>query len=105
MGLIVYWTDFSKCELKNIFDFHKEKVSLKIAKQIAKQIVEKADVLGKFPKIGSVEELLHDRPQNFRYVVITNYKIIYWINEDKNRIEVVDVFDTRQNPEKISRNK
>ena len=58
MGLKVYWTDFSKCELKNIFDFHKEKVSLKIAKQIAKQIVEiakqiveKADTLGNFPKI------------------------------------------------------
>ena len=32
---------FTKCELKNIFDFHNEKVILIIAKQSAKQIVTK----------------------------------------------------------------
>src|SRR5690554_3469287 len=104
MGLIVHWTDSAKSGLKSIFDYHKEKASLKIAKQIVKQIAEKADALSNFPGIGAIEELLKERPQNFKYVVSTNYKIIYWINKDKNRIEVVDVFDTRQNPEKIKRN-
>ncbi len=105
MGLIVYWTDFAKSELKSIFEYHKEKVSLKIAGQIVKQIVEKANTLENFPEIGFVEELLKDRTQNFRYIVSTNYKIIYWINKAKNRIEIIDVFDTRQNPTKIKRNK
>lgn len=105
MGLRIYWTDFAKIELKNIFDYYHKKVSLKIAKKIAKQIVEKADSLSGFPEIGATEELLENRPQNFRYTVITNYKIIYWINEEKKRIEIVDVFDTRQNPKKIQRNK
>ena len=105
MGLVVYWTDFAKSELKNIFDYHNEKVSLKIAKQIAKQIIEKADSLSNFSEIGAIEELLNDRPQNFRYVISTNYKIIYWVNRERHRIEIVDVFDTRQNPEKIIRKK
>lgn len=105
MGLIVYWTDFAKNQLKNIFDYHKEKVSLKIARQIGRQIVEKTNDLRSFPEIGALEGLLRDKPQKFRYIVSTNYKIIYWINKEKNRIEVVDVFDTRQNPEKITRNK
>lgn len=105
MELIVYWTDFAKSELKSIFEYNKEKVSLKIAAQIAKQIVEKANTLKNFPEIGAIEELLKDKPQNFRYIVSTNYKVIYWFNKSKNRIEVMDVFDTRQNPTKIKRNK
>lgn len=105
MGLIVYWTDFAKNELKNIFDYFKENVNVKIAQQIVKQIVERAEELDNFQEIGAIEELLEDKPQNFRYILSTNYKIIYWINDHKNRIEIVDVFDTRQNPTKIERNK
>lgn len=55
------------------------------------------------PKIGQFEELLKDRKQNFRYLLFKNYKIIYWLNTDKNWIEIVEVFDTSQNPTKISR--
>lgn len=105
MALIVHWTDFAKGELKRIFDYFHQNASLKIAKQISKQIAEAADSLSNFPEMGAVEELLKNRPQNFRYIISTNYKIIYWINKDKNRIEISDVFDTRQNPIKITRNK
>jgi len=28
-------------------------------------------------------------------------KIVYWTNTKKNRIEITDVFDTRQNPIKL----
>ncbi|WP_140939156.1 type II toxin-antitoxin system RelE/ParE family toxin [Sphingobacterium lumbrici] len=105
MGLKVYWTDFAKNELKNIFNYHKEKVSLKIARQITTQIAESAKNLSNFPEIGVHEELLQERPQNFRYIVSTNYKIIYWVNGKKNRVEIVDVFDARQNPIKIKRAK
>jgi len=31
MELEVYWTDFSKKELKNIFDYYKENASLNVA--------------------------------------------------------------------------
>ena len=105
MELIIHWTDFAKTELKNIFDYHNTKVNVNIARQIVKKIVESTNELSKFPEIGALENLLVDRPQNFRFIVSTNYKIIYWVNPEKNRIEVVDVFDTRQNPEKIIRKK
>ena len=105
MGLVVHWTDFAKSELRNIFNYHQEKVSLKIARQIIKQIVEKTKELSIFPEIGANEELLKDRPQNFRYLISTNYKVIYWLNKSKNRVEIMDVFDTRQNPIKITRGK
>lgn len=61
--------------------------------------------LRKQPKSGQAEELLKKRKQEFRYLVYKNYKIIYWINNQENRIEINDVFDTRQNPVKIKRSK
>lgn len=101
MGLDIYWTDFAKRELKNIFDYYHKNVSLKIARQIVRQIIEKTNRLNEFPEVGVIEELLEKRPQNFRYIISTNYKIIYWVNNKKYRIEIADVFDTRQNPKKI----
>ena len=102
---MIYWTDFAKNELKNIFDFHRKKVNLKIAQQIVRQIVKSADALQKFPEMGAIEKLLQEQPESFRYIVSTNYKIIYWVNCHKKRIEIVDVFDTRQNPIKMNLNK
>lgn len=56
------------------------------------------------PEIGQIEELLKDREQGFRYLIYKrNYKIIYWINKEENRVEVIDVFDVRQYPLKIRR--
>ena len=94
-----------KRELKNIFDYYKIKASPKIAQNLIIEIVEKTNALDFQSKIGQKEELLSDRKENFRYLVSKNYKIIYWINEEKNRIEIVDIFDTRQNPLKIEREK
>lgn len=46
--------------------------------------------------MGQVEELLVHRNQKFHYLVYKNYKVIYWINEAKNQIEIMNVFDCRQ---------
>lgn len=103
MGLKVFWTAFSERELANIYEYHKEKASVRIAKNLVEGIFNETLKLKIQPKIGQIEELLKDRKENFRYLVYKNYKIIYWINEKESRIEINDVFDTRQNPEKIER--
>ncbi len=103
MGLKVFWTAFSERELANIYEYHKEKASIRIAKNLVEGIFNETLKLKTQPKIGQPEELLKNRKENFRYLVYKNYKIIYWINEKESRIEINDVFDTRQNPEKIER--
>lgn len=94
----IVWTSFAKRELKNIFDYYKIKASPRIAKNLVTEIVKKTNALDVQSKIGQKEELLSDRKEDFRYLVSKNYKIIYWLNNEKNRIEIVDIFDTRQNP-------
>ena len=105
MGLDIFWTDFAKNELRRIFDYHKEKASIRVARKLVDGIYSATHRLKSKPEMGQKEELLLDRPRKFRYLVHQNYKIIYWINSENQRLEITDVFDTRQNPVKIQRNK
>ncbi|SDB52339.1 Plasmid stabilization system protein ParE [Flavobacteriaceae bacterium MAR_2010_188] len=105
MELKLFWTDFSQKELQKIYKYYREKTGIRIAKKLANGICNETLKLKKQPKLGQTEELLRKREQEFRYLVYKNYKIIYWINNKENRIEINDVFDTRQNPIKVERTK
>jgi len=105
MELGIFWTEFAKKELKGIFDYYKEKAGPQIARKLVQGIYAATLELKNNPEIGQKEELLLNRPQGFRYLVHSNYKIIYWINQENDRVEISDVFDARQNPVKIKRNK
>ncbi len=106
MELTVFWTEFAKDKLDDIFEYYKLKSrSVKVAIKLVDGIIDHTIGLEKQPYIGQLEELLSYRPQNFRYLVFKSYKIIYWINEPKNRIDIAHVFDTRQDPIKIRRTK
>jgi len=103
MALKIYWTTFSKSELQKIFDYYKKKAGIRISRRLIDGIIAETYRLSEQPLIGQQEDLLTDRKEGFRYLVYRNYKIIYWINGEMKRIEIVDVFDTRQNPSKMQR--
>lgn len=60
-----------------------------------------AKQLIKYPESGQVEPDLQVFKQNHRYLVCGNYKIVYKVFE--HQIIINDVFDTRQNPDKIAK--
>ena len=101
MELKIYWTDFAKSELQQIYLYYKGNANLEIAKKVILGIENKTNILKIHPRIGQKEELLKTRNQEFRYLVFKNYKIIYWFNFNENRIEILYDFDTRQNPTKM----
>jgi len=101
MDLVVYWTRLAENKLDDIYDYYESVAGIQIARKLISGIINKTLGLNKNPHIGQKEELLSDRPQKFRYLVFKNYKIVYWINKNKNRIDIVNIFDTRQNPLKI----
>ena len=103
MELNLFWTDFSQKELEKIYEYYREKAGVRVAKNLVNGIYNEVLKLKIQPRIGQEEEFLKNRKQEFRYLVYKNYKVIYWINEEENRIEINDVFDTRQNPLKIKR--
>ena len=79
----------------------KYKASVRVAKKLVKLLVKSTLKLQKSPQIGRKEDLLSDRKFEYRFLVVGNYKIIYWFED--NYIKIAAVFDCRQNPEKIKR--
>lgn len=102
MELEVYWLEFAENKLDDIYSYHSVKASEKVAAKLINGIVDSTIELEEHPEIGQIEITLKHRKQEFRYLVFKNYKIVYWINYEFKRIEISNVFDTRQDPQKIN---
>lgn len=102
----VIWSKFAEQQVDEIFKFYRQKTeSYQTAKKIISKIVVAPDRLKTNPLIGQKEISLEKRTFEYRYVVESNYKIIYSVDDEKRHIKIADVFDTRQDPTKIKRNK
>lgn len=96
----VQWSDLAKAQLKNIYDYYAFTVNRSLAKKIISKIIHRTDILTIHPYSGAKEPLLTEFPEEYRYLVVDNYKIIYSVYDKV--VAIVSVFDCRQNPEKIS---
>lgn len=104
MVLEIFWTEFAEKELFKIFNYYNQEAGYSVAKKLVDGIYDEPFKLKIQPETGQIEELLKDKEQGFRYLIYkANFKIIYWINTARGHIEIVDVFDVRQNPPKIRR--
>ncbi len=97
----IFWTNFAISELKNIYLYYRMVASDKVADKIRKSVFDATRPLIKDPLIGAIEENLKDLKQGHRYLVEGNYKIVYRVFQ--NNIYITDIFDCRQNPQKMKR--
>ena len=102
MALTVYWTQFAENKLEDVFIYYSQTASIRTASRLVDRIIVRSLEMEKNPFMGQKEMLLSERLQEFKYLVYKNYKLIYWVNEEKKRIEILNLFDCRQNPEKIN---
>ncbi|MFA6401441.1 MAG: type II toxin-antitoxin system RelE/ParE family toxin [Salinivirgaceae bacterium] len=101
MEIKIEWSELSTKQLNDIYEYYSLKASPRIAKKIINKIVGKVEVLYKNPLSGPKEELLSEMPENFRFLVESNYKIIYW--QENEIITIASIFDCRQNPVKMKK--
>ncbi len=99
----ILWTDFAINQLKDIFDYHLVKASSNIAQKLIQRIIDATIIFEDNPKSGRKEDLLITRSLEFRFLIVKNYKIIYCIDYEFSIINISMVFDTRQNPAKITK--
>ncbi|TPG42111.1 type II toxin-antitoxin system RelE/ParE family toxin [Flavobacterium pectinovorum] len=102
MGLTVYWTQLTQDKLEDIFEYYKFKAGIKVAQTLVNGIIDSSLSLEINAYSGQKEVLLSTRAEDFRYLVFKNYKIIYWIDEARQLVYVSNIFDTRQNPQKLA---
>ena len=101
MEIKVLWTETALNNLEDIFEYYKYKASVRVARNLVKGLVKSTLKIQNSPLIGKREELLIGRKFEYRFLVVGNYKIIYWI--EHSYIKIATVFDCRQNPEKIKK--
>lgn len=101
MAFLLIWAKSSEKRLDDIYNYYCEKAGSKIARKIVTGVIIETQKLVRNPFMGQKEILLEDRSEIYRYLLCGNYKVIYYVEEQKNLIHVMDIFDTRQNPQKL----
>lgn len=95
----IKFTQQSLISLKESLDFIANEVSSQKLIEIRNQLLDSTDILTSHPKLGKKEEYLAHLDLGHRSIIEGHYKIIYKI--EKELIYITDIFDTRQNPEKM----
>jgi toxin ParE1/3/4 len=78
MEISLEWSELSERQLKDIFDYYSIKASSRIARNIVNRIIDRVSILESNPFSGPKEELLIDYPEEFRCLVESNNKIIFF---------------------------
>ena len=72
--------------------------TLRFLEKMDKQI----NLLEKFPHLGKVEPLLVGCCYNYRSLVVhPHFKLVYYINEAKERIVITNFWDVRREPREL----
>ncbi len=79
----------AKRQLREIFDYSKERFGLHTAYKFRDAIRQKINTLKQHPFIGSIEWQLTTSEYEYRYLLLKPYKIIYSIKDDVIRITTV----------------
>ena len=96
----VVWQPLAVQDLRDIYDYYSDIASLEFAKQLKKKILDSSKYLSKNPAMGQIEENPKLSQKEYRYLLVEeNYKILYIVSETE--VNIVGVFDTRQNPDKM----
>jgi plasmid stabilization system protein ParE len=101
----IIWSNFAENELDEIFTYYSEVAGVSIAKNLLQNIIAEPNKLIANPKLGQCEELLLHRSTEYRYLLYKQFKLIYSVDFKMKRIKIADVFDSRQNPQKMKRTK
>ena len=96
----VFLSELAENKFLKLSDFLVENWNLKVRNDFIKKLTS---------KINQISELPESCPQStefkglFKCVVTKQTTFYYRINVDKNEIEIITVFDTRQNPNKLEK--
>ncbi|TNE80659.1 MAG: type II toxin-antitoxin system RelE/ParE family toxin [Bacteroidetes bacterium] len=94
----VEYTELAKKDLAKVREYFSEVAPHK-TDEILLEILNRALQLESFPMSGPEDDFLKSCGISRRSLIVGNYKIIYRIEEET--IYITQVFDARQDPEKI----
>jgi toxin ParE1/3/4 len=93
------YTEQSLVSLEEALNSIVPKVSHKKLIEIRNEILDAADTLLLQPLQGGTEPYLEHLNLGHRRLIVSHYKIIYWVIGEA--IYITDIFDSRQDPAKM----
>lgn len=96
----VEWMNPAKDRLFEIFEFWEEVAGFEKADEVVDKLVKRTRILERFPEIGTIEPKASSRFVTVRYLIEGHYKISYTYERERGLVQVRDVFDTRQDPDR-----
>jgi len=88
-------------DIENIYRYYLER-NERYANELYNQIISDAEYLQSFPFMAQKEQLLEEYPEEYRSLIVWHcYKLVYFI--ENATINVVSVFDCRQDPGKLEK--
>ena len=97
----IQFTKLAREELLRIVSVFAEFAGARSANLFVERVRERGATLLKHPEIGHPETLLSDRKRMYRSISINkNYYFIYHVT--KTTIWIVDIWDRRQNPARLT---
>ena len=96
----VFFADLAKDDLQDIVSYISQRDGHSRAKHVERGILSKAKELSRFPEGYPKDKYASTVTQIVRFVMKWKYKILFVIENDV--VQVVGIFHTAQNPEKLT---
>ena len=96
MALQIIWSPDAEADLENVLNYLKENWSKRILVKFINKVEDTTALLVEDPTLFPIinQEL------NIRKCVLTNQNTMFY-RASKSKIEIIRLFDTRQNPKKL----
>ena len=92
-------SDLAKLDLQDIVSYISQRDGLVRARHVVQGLLAKAKVLSRFPEGYPKDPYASSETQIVRFALKWKYKILFVIENDM--VQVVGIFHTAQNPEKL----
>ncbi len=94
----VFLSKVAETKLLDLTNYLLEEWGIKVRDEFIKRLTEKINQIAGYPKSCPQSEVFTGL---FKCVVSKQTTIFYRINSEKKEIEIITVFDTRQNPDEL----
>lgn len=99
----IVWRKKAKKQQRKVLLYGEQVFGRHVAQKLYDQIIRSVLLLAANPYMGSLEPLLAARQTPYRSLVVhEHYKLIYWVDENKEILYVSDLWDTRREPQSLT---
>ena len=97
--MIYEWRKSAKAQLKKSVTYCVQQFGKHVALRFIDSIDHQVNLLASHPHLGSIEPRLENRKRTYRSLVVhEHFKLVYYIDVQKDLLYIVALWDTRREP-------